>query len=146
VTLLTAVPLLCVLLSACTTAAPAVPGPTVTQTVTAAPSGPAVGQVAPHDCGPLLQGDDGDFGNAICKDGHPNSAAVDELRHDGYLTIDLDPYATEQQVQAALCVDAATLTKPIRETLYSVAAALNRWHFVDPILDNSGDPTGTCPG
>jgi hypothetical protein len=112
---------------------------TITRTVTASPvSGSS--QVVPESCGPLLYGADGNFGNAICKDGRPNVQAVDLFRQGHSLTIDLDPNATPFQVSAALCHDntASGLTNPLRQTLYNVASALNRWHFAIDILDRNG--------
>lgn len=131
-----------------TVAATATPTMTVTSTVTATPTKTTtaspppsdVTQVAPESCGPVLHREDGNFGNAICPDGHPNAQAVDLFRQGGSLTIDLDPNASPKQVTAALCHDntAFGLTNPIRITLYGVASALNQWHFTQTILDPIG--------
>jgi hypothetical protein len=125
-----------------TTAVTATITATVTATRSAAPPG---GQIAPESCGPLLHGGDGNIGNTICPDGHANVAAVDFLRDAGYVTIDLDPAATSQQVYAALCTDNRTLTNPIRLTLYNTAVALNGWKFPTDILDSTGNFEQSCP-
>jgi hypothetical protein len=121
-------------------------GSAPTDTVTVTKSAvPLNGQQEPQACARLTIGPDGNFGPAICPDGHPNSAAVDKLRDAGYVTIDLDPNATPSQVTAALCADNATLTNPLRLTLYRTAAALNRWNFAIDVVDSIGELSQRCP-
>ena len=119
------------------------PGPTVTATVTASPVG---GGLAPEVCGSLIHDEDGNLGNTICPDGHPNVEAIDSYRSAGFVTIDLDPGATAQQVHEALCTDQNRgLTNPIRATLLMTATALNGWVFTTPILGPTDNLIGTCP-
>jgi hypothetical protein len=134
-------------LASCTaTADKTTPGPTLTRMETATKTvSPPDAQVEPETCGKILYGGDGNIGNAVCRDGRPNVAAVDLFRNANYVTIDLDPSATPQQVLAALCVDNLSLTNPLRLTLYNTANALNRWNFASPPVDADGTLNGTCP-
>jgi len=124
---------------------------TTTRPTTASPSAAATtttgaydAQQAPEDCGGVSFSPTGLLFPVTCPDGRVNLEAIVWYRQQGSLTIDLDPRATAQQVQEAVCHDRAkaNLTNPELLQLYNAAKALNGWPMM---YDDIVIPDGVSP-